>query len=79
MFDSLILDTNDYKTQLQEITQANSESKLEYKIIKREGPPHNPMFTASVLLNDIVLGKGTAKTKKEAENLAAQDAIDKLV
>lgn len=68
----------DYKTVLQEILQKHGEVKIEYTIIKEEGPDHDKVFTAEVKYNDIYLAKGEGKTKKAAEMEAASKAIEKL-
>ncbi|MBQ9011742.1 MAG: ribonuclease III, partial [Bacilli bacterium] len=57
---------DDYKSVLQEFVQTDKKS-LEYKIIKEEGPAHNKQFTAEVLIDGIVYGKGTSHSKKSAE------------
>ena len=68
----------DYKTVLQEILQKNGEVKIEYVIIKEQGPDHDKIFTAEVKYNNIVLAIGEGKTKKAAEMEAASKAIEKL-
>ncbi len=67
---------NDYKSLLQELVQAEKES-IEYKLINEEGPAHNKTFTFEVLVDGITLGVGTANSKKEAQALAAKDALSK--
>jgi len=67
---------NDYKSMLQELVQTDKKS-LEYKLIDEQGPAHNKVFTMQVLVDNIVFGVGTASTKKEAEQKAAKDALDK--
>ena len=66
----------DYKTVLQEILQKNGEVKIEYNIIKEEGPDHDKMFTAEVKYNDVFLAIGEGKTKKAAEMEAAKKALE---
>lgn len=66
---------DDYKTKLQEIIQKNPEEQLEYRICNESGPDHDKRFTVEVLLNSNVIGKGTAHTKKQAEQLAAKEAL----
>ncbi len=65
----------DYKTVLQEIIQKNPEEKVNYVIADESGQAHNKRFTANVLLNGVVIGTGTGKSKKEAEQCAAKEAI----
>lgn len=70
-------DLVDAKSNLQEITQRQG-LKPEYRTIREEGPPHNKLFTVEVLLNGDVLGCGTGRTLKEAQNKAAGLAIHQL-
>ncbi|MEW6457936.1 MAG: ribonuclease III [Bacillota bacterium] len=65
----------DYKTRLQELLQKRSPEPLRYVIIKEEGPDHNKLFTAGVVYRGKVLGRGTGRTKKEAEQHAAREAL----
>ncbi len=69
---------DDYKSKLQELVQTDKKS-LEYELITEEGPAHNKIFTVVVKINNVVYGKGTAHSKKEAEQEAARDAINKSV
>ena len=66
---------NDYKTLLQEIIQQNPEEKLQYVLVNESGPDHNKKFTVEVHLNSNVIGHGKGKSKKEAEQLAAREAL----
>lgn len=68
----------DYKTELQELVQRQAEGALAYVILKEEGPDHNKMFTAGVMLQGELLGQGSGRSKKLAEQVAAQNALDKL-
>lgn len=65
----------DYKSQLQEMIQQSNNGTLHYEIVDEKGPAHNRTFESSVLLNDKVLGVGRGKSKKEAEQQAAQSAM----
>ncbi len=66
----------DYKTALQEIIQKNPEEKVEYVLISESGPDHNKSFVVEVCLNSNVIGKGQGKSKKEAEQMAAKEALE---
>ena len=66
----------DYKTLFQEMIQKNSENKIAYEVINEEGPDHNKMFVSQVKVSNIVMGTGKGKSKKEAEQNAAQAAIE---
>ena len=68
----------DYKSLLQEQIQTDKRS-LEYVLVNEDGPAHNKCFTIVVKVDNIKYGKGTAKSKKEAERLAAKDALNKSV
>ena len=65
----------DYKTQLQEIIQQNPEEQLEYELKGESGPDHNKQFLVEVHLNSNVIGSGKGKSKKEAEQQAAREAL----
>ena len=67
----------DYKTVLQEELQKNGEVKIEYNIIKEEGPDHDKKFTAEVKCDGKCLAIGEARTKKAAEMEAAKKALEK--
>ena len=66
---------SDYKTALQEIIQKNKEEKIEYVIVGEKGPDHNKTFTVEVHLNSNVIGVGEGRSKKQAEQVAAQQAL----
>lgn len=67
----------DYKTTLQEKAQHN-EAEVTYQILAEEGPDHNKRFTAGVFLQGELRGKGVGRTKKEAEQKAAQQVLEEL-
>ena len=66
----------DYKTKLQECIQAESRKSVEYKVISESGPSHNKTFEVIVTHEGTKLGKGIGKSKKDAEQKAAQDALN---
>ncbi len=66
---------SDYKTALQEIIQKNREEKIEYVIVAEKGPDHNKTFTVEVHLNSNVIGTGEGRSKKQAEQVAAKEAL----
>ena len=66
----------DYKTTLQEIIQQNPEERLEYVVTGESGPDHDKHFTVEVHLNSNVIGKGGGRSKKEAEQQAAREALE---
>lgn len=65
----------DYKTELQEIIQKNPEESVTYILKSESGPDHDKVFTIQVCLNSNVIGEGTGKSKKQAEQMAAKQAL----
>lgn len=65
----------DYKTTLQEIIQRNPEESVSYSLVEETGPDHDKQFTVAVKLNSNVIGTGTGKSKKQAEQMAAKQAL----
>ncbi len=65
----------DYKTTLQEIIQRNPEENVSYILIDESGPDHDKQFTVAVHLNSNVIGTGSGKSKKQAEQMAARQAL----
>lgn len=64
----------DYKTALQQFVQAGGKERLTYVCVAEHGPDHAKLFDVEARLNSNVVGKGTGKTKREAEQLAAKEA-----
>ncbi len=69
----------DHKTYLQEIVQKNKEAFLEYVLIGESGPDHNKTFTYEVRLDNNVIGTGSGRSKKDAEQAAAREALILMV
>jgi ribonuclease-3 len=67
-----------FKSKLLEYTQANTDFIPEYKVINQEGPEHNKLFTVEVSVNQRALGIGKGRTKKQAEQEAASNALKNL-
>lgn len=68
----------DFKTALQELVQRRSGQILTYELIGEQGPDHAKVFSVRVLLNGRIVGSGAGHTKKEAEQAAAQNALETL-
>ena len=69
--------TNDYKTQVQEVLQKRGQkTDIRYVIDREEGPDHNKTFYVHLVCNGQTLGKGSGKSKKEAEQNAAKDTLE---
>lgn len=69
---------HDFKTLLQENVQRHSDGKVHYELTAAQGPDHNKHFEVAVWVNDVFMGLGGGKTKKEAEQHAAKQALAKL-
>ena len=67
--------TEDYKSRLQRIVQQTPEEVLSYSLVREEGPPHERIFHYEVFLNSNLLGKGSGRSKREAEQAAAHEAL----
>lgn len=66
----------DFKSYLQEYYQSKSQTcKIRYVVTKEEGPDHEKMFHVNVLINKTIVGKGSGKSKKLAEQDAAKNAL----
>ena len=65
----------DSKTILQEIVQKNKQEVLEYVLVKESGPDHDKFFEVEVHLNSNVIGTGQGRSKKDAEQTAAEIAL----
>jgi ribonuclease-3 len=68
----------DYKTELQEYSQEAFQSTPEYRLERETGPDHDKTFYAAVYLKGERMGKGKGKSKKEAERMAAKEALSCL-
>lgn len=68
----------DYKTNLQEILQKDSDKEIIYRVVKERGPDHAKEFLVEVCHDDKAIGMGKGKSKKEAEQNAAKEALEKI-
>jgi len=68
----------DYKTALQELVQRESGQILAYRSVGERGPDHAKTFIMGVALNGTDIGTGEGRTKKEAEQMAAKAALERL-
>lgn len=82
-FDRVITDNSkgtgvfDYKTSIQEALQKEGKKDFHYKVVKEEGKDHLKVFYVVLSLENEVLGEGKGNNKKEAEQKAAKDALEK--
>ena len=68
----------DPKSLLQERIQSQKQNSPLYKVITEQGPAHAKIFTVGVYVNKLLLGKGEGKSKQEAEENAAKEALSFL-
>ena len=68
----------DYKTALQELVQQKKNQVLVYTLVGQSGPDHDKLFDVEVSLNGTVVGTGSGRSKKRAEQMAAKAAVEKL-
>lgn len=71
-------DFYDFKSRLQELVQSSSRENVNYEILKESGPPHDRTFVAGVFFQSCLLASGEGKTKKEAEQRAAEQALKEI-
>ncbi len=68
----------DYKTLLQELVQREPNRTLVYRLSGESGPDHDKTFRFEVLLDGAVVGCGSGRSKKEAEQMAARAALEQI-
>ncbi len=69
----------DYKTELQELCQERIRQLPEYRVVSETGPDHQKQFEVELSLKGAVYGRGIGRSKKEAEQKAAKEALEKLL
>ena len=67
-----------FKSKLQELTQGSMQATPVYRTAHTSGPSHARTFVVEVLVKDAVAGRGTGHSKREAEQAAAQAALESL-
>lgn len=70
--------SHDYKTKLQEEIQNRFRVGPEYRLMAERGPDHEKIFEVHLFVNDKFFGKGTGRSKKQAEQNAAKVALEKF-
>jgi len=70
---------SDFKTELQEKTQLLFGTLPEYRVVKQEGEEHKKVFTVGIFIAGKKFGTGSGKSKKEAQTLAAKEALSRLL
>ena len=66
----------DYRSRLQNYCQAERMSLPRFEVVHAEGPDHEKIFEVVVTLRDEIAGRGSGRTKKEAEQNAARAALE---
>jgi ribonuclease-3 len=69
---------NDFKSKLQEVAQANWRKSPNYRIVRETGFSHEKRFQVQVIFDDEVIGEGSGRSKKEAEQDAAREALEAI-
>lgn len=67
----------DYKSEIQERVQGSSHKPLIYKVTGTDGPDHDKVFYVDLFLGEELIGRGSGKSKKEAERNAAKEALER--
>ena len=65
----------DFKTLLQQLVEKDGAATLEYRVAEESGPEHDKTFTVEAYVNNNLVGRGQATTKKDAEQGAAKSAL----
>ena len=68
----------DPKSLLQEFVQSKKQNSPQYKVLKEEGPAHAKTFTIGVFVEQAQVGEGVGHSKQEAEERAAEQALEKI-
>ena len=70
--------SEDYKTMLQELVQRRPNQKIGYELLSESGPDHDKTFRFRVTINGQAVGEGSGRSKKEAEQMAAKQALEAM-
>ena len=69
---------HDYKTVLQEYVQADTRRTVSYELVSESGPSNSPVFVMNAVVDGLIMGTGEGRSKKQAEQNAAKDALYKM-
>ena len=70
--------SEDYKTAFQELIQRKPNQVISYEMVGQSGPDHDKTFVFRVLVNGVPVGEGSGRSKKEAEQMAAREALESI-
>jgi len=76
--ETILEEISDPKSQLQEKVQAFKMGPIIYRVVNTSGPDHAKVYEVEVLINGVVMGRGSGSSKAAAEREAARDALKKL-
>lgn len=79
IFEEILSVDENYKSALLELAQGHGYDAPRYEVIDEEGPDHERLFTVEVYVNGVVLGSGSGRSKKKAEQEAARIGVDRFV
>ena len=68
--------STDFKTELQELVQKRLKERVNYRVLREEGPDHEKLYEVAVYIDDREYGRGRGRSKKESEQAAARDALN---
>jgi len=71
-------DVTDHKSEFQEVAQKELNQLPRYRVVRTEGPDHDPTFEVVVCIKNTEVARGKGKSKKSAEQLAAREALENL-
>lgn len=77
-FNSIVAAEHNYKSRLIEYTQSHHLPAPIYTVVEETGAEHEKLFTVKVICSDQIVGRGTDRRKKDAEQLAAKEAMEKI-
>ena len=69
---------HDFKSELQEMAQARLQSPPRYRVVGEEGPDHAKTFDVEVTIAGQTYGRGSGRNKKDAEQVSAREALERL-
>ena len=74
------VELENYKSEIQSYYQKRDRNRevVKYRLVSKEGPDHNPTFKVEAIYNNKVIGRGTGKNRKSAEQEAAKQALQNV-
>ncbi len=69
------ISATDYKTKLQQLVQQDGNEELRYEVVSVVGPEHDKLFEVEAYINSNAVGRGSGRSKRDAEQSAAREAL----